>query len=69
MLIAEKILNKLKESREDNGEPSYILIDRDSFLELKEYLEIPLYNKLTKYLGYFLYTVEVPYKILKLGYD
>jgi hypothetical protein len=66
MLIAERILVELKKREE---EPTYILLDRESFLELKEYLDIPLYNKLTKYLGHFLYTVEVPYKVLKVGYE
>lgn len=60
---------KIKELLKKDPEIKYILLDRESFLYLKENLNIPMYNQLTKYLGVYLYSIEVPYFLMKEGYE
>jgi hypothetical protein len=63
------IQNKIEKLLSEDKNIQYILLDRESFLDLKESLGIPMYNQLTKYLGVFLYSLEVPYYLLQPGYE
>ena len=63
------INNEIKEMLSKDKDIKYLLMDRSSFLLLKESLDIPMYNQFTKYLGVYLYTLEVPYYLLQPGYE